>query len=101
MFLSKKRYIWIKGRAFVDGCGRRGKFETEDAASPTFSIESTFIPSDIDSHEGRDVATINITGAFLHADSYENIIMVLKGNISILMCRVEPKSYRKYIIFDK
>ena len=101
MFLAKKRYTRIKGRAFVDGCGRRGKFETEDAASPTFSIESTFIPSDIDSHEGRDVATINITGAFLHADSYENIIMVLKGNISILMCRVEPKSYRKYIIFDK
>ena len=47
------------------------------------------------------MATVNIPGAFLHADSDKHIIMVLKGNIALLMCHVVPKLYRKYIIFNK
>ena len=45
--------------------------------------------------------TIAISGAFLHADSDGHIIVVLKLNISLSMCRVDQKLYRKEIIFDK
>ena len=47
------------------------------------------------------MATIDIPGAFLHEDSDKNIIMVLKGKLALLMCNVEKKLYRKYIIFYK
>ena len=77
------------------------KLEKEDAASPTVATEIIFIILSIELHERRDVSTINIPGAFIHADSYENIIMVLKGNIALSMFHVDPKSYRKFIIFDK
>ena len=47
------------------------------------------------------MGTIDIPDAFLHADSDKHIIMVLKGKIPLLMCHVDPKLYRKYIIFNK
>ena len=47
------------------------------------------------------MAIINIPGAFLHADSVKHVIVVLKRKFSILMYHVNPKLYRKYIIFDK
>ena len=77
------------------------KTRKKDAAAPTVATESIFIISAIDAHERRDVATIDTTGAFLHADSYEHIFMVLKGKLDILICNVDKKLYRKYIIFDK
>ena len=101
IFLAKKRGGRIKVIACADGRGQRVKFEKEDAAYPKFAIEIIFITSVIDAHEGCDVAIIYIPGAFLHADSYEHIIMVFKGKLTLLMCNVEPKLYMKNIIFDK
>ena len=46
------------------------------------------------------MATINIPDEFLHANSEEHIIIVLKGDLALLMWHVDPKFYRKYIIFD-
>ena len=47
------------------------------------------------------MVTIDIPGAFLHAYSDKNTIVVLKGELALLMCHVDPKLYRKYIIFGK
>ena len=49
------------------------------------------IKSAIDAHGRRDVANIDIPGAFLHGDSYKHIIMVLKGKLSLLMCHMDKK----------
>ena len=54
-----------------------------------------FITSAIDEHDRRDVATIGITGEFLHADSDDHIIMELKGKLNLLMFHVDTKLYRK------
>ena len=101
MVLTKKRDDIIKGRSCTDGHGQRGKFEKEEAEYPTVATKSIFITSAIDAHERRDVATIDILGTFIHADSDEHIIMVFKGNLALLMYHVDKKLYRKYIIFDK
>ena len=101
MSLNEKLVGRIRGRSCADGFGQRGKSEKEDTASPTVATEIIFITSAIDAHERRDVATIDTTGAFLHADSYEHIFMVLKGKLDILICNVDKKLNRKYIIFDK
>ena len=47
------------------------------------------------------MATIDIPVEFLHVDSDEHIIVILKGKLALLMCYVDQKLYRKYTIFDK
>jgi len=64
-------------------------------------MESVFLTAVIDAHERRDVGCYDIPGAFLHADSDEDITMVLKGRIAELMVQVAPNLYRKYITVDK
>jgi hypothetical protein len=65
------------------------------------STEAVFITAVIEAHEGRDVACFDIPGAFLHADSDEDITMILKGRLAELMVQVAPNLYRKYISIDR
>ena len=39
----------------------------------------------IESHERMDIETIDIPGAYLHTETYENITMLLKGRLAKLM----------------
>ena len=73
----------------------------QESTSPTVSTESVFLTAVIDAHERRNVGCYDIPGAFLHADSDENITMVLKGRLAELMVQVAPNLYRKYISVDK
>jgi len=100
MFLKEKRDQSVKARMCADGRGQRGDWSKQDTTSPTVSTESVFITTVIDAHEGRDVACFDIPGAFLHADSDEDITMILKGRLAKLMVQVAPNLYRKYITID-
>ena len=51
----------------------------EYAASMLVSVEAIAIKLAIELHEGRYVAKIDITGVYLHMDSDEAVIMILKG----------------------
>ena len=53
----------------------------------------------IDAIEGRDVATADIPGAFLQTDmpEGENVYIRLDGTMAELLCRIDPKMYRKYL----
>ena len=67
MFLKKKRCGRIKGRGCADGRKQRIYTTKEEASSPTVAIESVMLSCVIDAQEKRDVATIDIPGAFMHA----------------------------------
>ena len=101
MFLKEKRDKTVKGRFCADGRGQRGDWTRQETTSPTVSTESVFLTSVVDAHERRDVACYDIPGAFLHADSNEDITMVLKGRLAELMVQVAPNLYRKYVTVDK
>jgi hypothetical protein len=58
------------------------------------------ISATTDSHEGRDVATINISGALLNAYNDKETIMLMKGRLAKLMVQVNPQLYHKYVIHD-
>ena len=73
----------------------------EYAASTTISIEAKIIMPEIEAHEGRDVATIDIPGAYLHRESYEDVITVVKGRLYKLLEIVDPELYQKYVVIDK
>jgi hypothetical protein len=44
-------------------------------ASPTVALELLFVTSTIDARESREVVTIDIPGAFLHAINEDYVIM--------------------------
>jgi len=102
MFLKEKRNGEVKGRACVDGRPQRETIRKEEAASPTAATESVTLSSVIDAHERRDVATLDIPGAFLHSDNDDkNVIMILKGLLGELMVKVAPQIYRKYLLANE
>eukprot|EP00804_Cyclotella_cryptica_P012917 CCRYP_002269-RA/>CCRYP_002269-RA protein AED:0.38 eAED:0.40 QI:0/0/0/1/0/0/2/0/194 len=58
--------------------------------------DSVMIQPSIDAHEGRVVLTLDIPGAFLHADLGDKVIMLLRGQLADLMVQVDPELYGPY-----
>jgi hypothetical protein len=67
MFLKKKRNGSIKGRGCADGRKQRLYTTKEEASSPTVAIEAVMLSCVIDAMEKRDVATVDIPGAFMRS----------------------------------
>jgi hypothetical protein len=97
MFLKEKRDGTIKGRACAEGMKQREGSNKSDATSPTVSLEAVLITSTIDAFEGRDVAIVDVSGAFLTADMDEEVLMCLRGKIAELMVKTAPNIYPKYV----
>ena len=57
--------VTIKGRGFACGINQRNWISKEDKFSLTMSTEGLMLSFMIDEMEGRDVATADISGAFL------------------------------------
>ena len=85
----------------ADGCKQPGDWTNQESTSPTEATELVFITAVVDAHEGRNLACYDIPGAFFHADSDEDITMILKGKLAELMVQVTPTLYRKYISVDR
>jgi hypothetical protein len=51
----------------------------------------------INAKEGRDVATADVVGAYLHADMEDFFILKLAGEAVDIMCQVNPKN-KKFIV---
>ena len=66
VFLVDKRGGRVKVRGCEVGWNQREKIIKEDAASPTVALEIIMIVSKIEAYAEHDVATIDITGAYLH-----------------------------------
>jgi hypothetical protein len=97
MFLKEKWDGTITGRACADGRKQREGSNKYDATSPTVSLEAVLITSTIDAFEGRDVAIVDVPGAFLTDDMYEEVLMCLRGKIAEIMVKTAPELYRKYV----
>ena len=54
-----------------------------------------FIAGVIEAMENRDIAGIDLPGAFLHADleGEDQVLMVMEGRLAKLMAIIEPKIY--------
>ena len=61
------------------------------------SIEAVMISAVIEASEGRDVATVDIPGAFMHADIDEAVHVKFEGAIEDMLVKLDPKLYRKYV----
>jgi hypothetical protein len=100
MFLKEKRDGTIKGSTCADGRKQRETAEPGAATSPTVSLKSVLITSTIEAYEGREVAVMDIPGAYLSADMDDEVIMLLRGRLAELMVKTAPNIYCKYITVD-
>jgi hypothetical protein len=80
----------------IKACGcadRRKQCDTvsrKDVSSPTVAMELIFINSALDAKESRDVATVDIPGAFMQADIDDLVHLRLDGPIFELLEQIEP-----------
>ena len=72
MYLKEKHNGDIKGRVCADGQSKILYTNKIDRASPTASLAGLIITCVIDAHEKRDVATVDIPGAFLQTKMPNN-----------------------------
>ena len=81
MFLKRKRCGKVKGRGCADGRKQRAYVSREDATSPTVSTEAVFLTAVIDALEGREVAVVDVPGAFMQADMDETVHVRFTGKM--------------------
>ena len=75
--LLKEKKGGIKGRGCAGGMPQRLYKSKAKTSSPTAAIESVFITRLIDAQEGRYVAVVNISGAFLQTKASDGMIIKL------------------------
>ena len=99
MFLTEKRDESIKARGCADGS--KQEMDKENISSPVISTDALFITLVIDAMEGRDVATVDIPGAFLQTDAKPGTYMKITGPMVDILCQINPKLYEKYVTNEK
>ena len=97
MFLKQKRCGKIKARGCADGRKQRLWKTKEETSAPTVRTESVILSCAIDAKEGRKVMTVDVPGAFMHADIDELVHVKFEGELAELLMKVDEKLYRKYM----
>ena len=99
--IKEKRNGKIKGRTCADGSKQKHYLKDgEDFTSPTISLEALFTTMLIDIFEGRDIATFDIPGAYLHAEMPEEkqILLKLRGEFVDIMCEVNGEHTQNVVM---
>ena len=66
----------------------------EKFASPSVTTETIFLTSMIDAKENRQVAVVELTGLFLHAENDQDVIMFISKRLAKLMTVVAQQTYK-------
>jgi Reverse transcriptase (RNA-dependent DNA polymerase) len=101
MFLKRKRCGKIKGRGCADGRKQRAYIAKEDAASPTVATEAVFLTAVVDALEGREVAVVDVPGAFMQADMDEVVHVRFTGKMVELLLEIDENMYKPYVTLEK
>ena len=99
MFLKQKSTGEIKGRGCADGRPQRVYKTKAETSSPTVCTESVFIGSVMDAKEGRDVAHVDIPGAFLQTEAGDDTIIKLQGVLVLTLLKINPE-WRNFVVYE-
>ena len=95
MFLTEKRDETIKTRMCVDGSTQ--EMDKDEIAAPTISTDALFITLIIDAEEERDIATINVQGAFLQTAAKPGNYIKFTGSMVGILCQLNQKLYNEFV----
>jgi Reverse transcriptase (RNA-dependent DNA polymerase) len=94
--IKEKRCGKLKGRTCADGRSQKGLYDKQQTTSPTVSTDALMVSLMIDSLEQRDVATADVTGAYLNADMDEFVLIKLSGDATDIMCTANNE-YKNFV----
>jgi hypothetical protein len=100
MFLKRKRCGKIKGRGCADGRKQRLYIPKADAASPTVANEAVFLTAVVDAKEGREVAILDVPGAFMQADMDELVHVRFTGKMVDLLVEIDPEMFGPCVCYE-
>ena len=101
--IKQKRDDTIKGRTCADGSKQRSRLkEGESTYSPTVTLEGLYMTMMVAAFEGRDVATFDVPGAYLHAEMPKDkqILLKLTGELVDIMCDVNTE-HKPNVTYEK
>jgi Reverse transcriptase (RNA-dependent DNA polymerase) len=97
--IKEKRDGRLKGRTVADGRSQRTLYDKSETASPTVSSDALIISIIIDAHEGRDVATADVAGAYLKADMEDYVLMKFTGESVDILCKMNPE-HTTFVVYE-
>ena len=100
VFLKEKRDGYLKTRACVNGSSQRKIWSKDDVASPTPHLKSVLLLPGIVAWECCKVRCFDIPSAFPTTDMDEEVVMILKGDLSDLLIQLAPDLYGPYTTKD-
>ena len=98
--IKEKRDGRLKGRTVADGRTQRTLYDKSETASPTVSTDALMLSIIVDAHEGRDVATADVTGAYLKADMDDFVVMKFMDDSVDILCEMNPL-HKRFIAVEK
>jgi Reverse transcriptase (RNA-dependent DNA polymerase) len=102
MFLKRKRNGQVKGRGCADGRKQRAYTDKELATAPTVATEAVFLTAVVDCYERRDVAIVDVPGAFLQTDQpVDELVHVrLTGIMVDLLLEIDNDMYAPFVVYE-
>jgi hypothetical protein len=91
IFLKEKQNGDIKACSCANGNKQREHIANEEMAAPMVALESVFLTPAIVASKKQKVVTIDIPGAFLHANNEDYVIMKMVGTLAELMVKTNSK----------
>lgn len=100
MLLKRKRSGLLKSRFLVDGSGQIRALSAVNPSSPTVSIEALFVIAAITAMEKRHKVTVDVEGAYLHADMIGEVRLRVDPLIADILCEID-NTYEDYRRHDR
>ena len=98
MLLTEKRDDSVKAHIYVDGS--KQEIDKSEVLAPIKSTDALFITLVVDADEGRDVATIDIPGAFLQTAAKSGNYIKFTLAIIDILCQLNPRFYTQYVVLE-
>ena len=101
LFLKRKRCGKVKGRGCTDGRKQRGYITKEESTTPMVSTEAVFLTAVIDALEGREVAVLDVPGAFMQADIDQLVHVRFTGEMVNMLLQIDSEMYKDYVMVER
>ena len=101
MFLKQKHCGKVKGRGCADGRKQRAYIAKEESTAPTVSTEAVFLTAVIDALEGREVAILDVPGAFMQADIDKLVHIRFTGEMVNMLLQIDSEMYKDYVVVER
>ena len=74
-------------------------YDKLETTSPTVSTDSLMLSIVVGAHEGKDVTTVDVVGAYLTAYMDEFVVMKLTGESEDILCKTNKK-YKRFVVME-